>query len=523
MNFRTNPVLLLMIFAFATRCSLSDSYHGAGQGAASRASALWGTHGELWIPTSRLPDYSYAGYHSGNQKIPEVAVVANVKDFGATGDGSADDTAAFQSALASVTAGAILIPRGRYRIARPIAIRKSGVVLRGEDRDETVILAGHVPGDCSKANQGRPNCAPYQGVGMLQIIGNMRGSKLSEIVASAKRGERTVQVSSAAALRAGQVVRFRMKNPPDNSLGCHLYADVGCLNAERKRWFNGNIVDWAVEIESVNGNSVSFVRPLRIDVRATWSPEIWSFIPSVRESGFENLTIQFSGEPYAGHNKEQGYYAVYINAYDSWVRNLTIIDADRGIEVNGGYNTITGVTLLAVARNPIFTGNIYATGHYGFSVAHPSGQDNLFVDSRIETIFVHNLSVNSFANGNVYSRITSSVPYFDHHGGAPYENLFTEITLTRNAENFFKSGGNRADEPNGTRTTVWNVTYRGLLSRGKSEDRLPGFNLIGVDGFSEVKPSQTSARWWVEPWMGSDTTPPNLYDAQLGKRKGRQD
>jgi hypothetical protein len=26
-------------------------------------SALWGTNGELWRATSRLPDFSFAGYH----------------------------------------------------------------------------------------------------------------------------------------------------------------------------------------------------------------------------------------------------------------------------------------------------------------------------------------------------------------------------------------------------------------------------------------------------------------------------
>jgi hypothetical protein len=34
-------------------------------------------------------------------------------------------------------------------------------------------------------------------------------------------------------------------------------------------------------------------------------------------SGIENMTIQFSGEPYAGHNDEQGHYAVFLqDAYN---------------------------------------------------------------------------------------------------------------------------------------------------------------------------------------------------------------
>lgn len=50
-----------------------------------RVSALWGVAGEAWAPTSRLPDFSYAGYHAGERPIPDVPVAANVRDFGARG------------------------------------------------------------------------------------------------------------------------------------------------------------------------------------------------------------------------------------------------------------------------------------------------------------------------------------------------------------------------------------------------------------------------------------------------------
>jgi hypothetical protein len=372
MNSRAQAGFLLFVFFIASGCSFSDSYSGRKQFTAPGVSELWGTKGNLWSPISRLPDYSFAGYQSGRRGLPDIPVAANVKDFGALGDGRADDTAAFESALASVAEGSILIPRGRYRISGPITLRRSGIILRGEDRRETIILAGHVPGDCSVRNQGPPNCAPYQGAAMFQIAGNVSGAKLANVVKTAKRGARTLQVSSARSIRAGQFVRLRMRNPADNSLGCHLYAEVGCLNAERRKWYGGRIVDWVVEVESVAANSITFVRPLRLDVRSHWDPEIWSFNASVQESGIENLTIQFSGEPYAGHNDEQGHYAVFIqDAYNCWIRDVTIVDADRGIEVSGGYNTISGVTLRANARTPVRTANVYATGHFALSAAGP--------------------------------------------------------------------------------------------------------------------------------------------------------
>src|ERR1043166_8612439 len=90
----------------------------------SSTSALWGRNGELWTPQSRLPDFSYAGYHSGNDPIPEVTVKADVKNFGAVGDGQADDSQAFLRAIASVSNGAIFIPAGRYKINEILKINK---------------------------------------------------------------------------------------------------------------------------------------------------------------------------------------------------------------------------------------------------------------------------------------------------------------------------------------------------------------------------------------------------------------
>src|SRR5262245_30653595 len=85
------------------------------QAATSFTSELWGSQGEDWSPSSRLPDFSHAGYHSGDKAIPTVPVRTNVKDFGATGNGSTDDTAAFQRALAATSNGALYIPAGRYK------------------------------------------------------------------------------------------------------------------------------------------------------------------------------------------------------------------------------------------------------------------------------------------------------------------------------------------------------------------------------------------------------------------------
>jgi hypothetical protein len=86
------------------------------------------------------------------------AVIDVKKDFGAKGDGVADDTEALQNAIEKSGKNFIaFIPNGTYRITRPLVFRKAaggaaegsmvGPWLYGEDRDKTIIkLADNADG-----------------------------------------------------------------------------------------------------------------------------------------------------------------------------------------------------------------------------------------------------------------------------------------------------------------------------------------------------------------------------------------
>jgi hypothetical protein len=65
------------------------------------------------------------------------APVANVKAFGAVGDGVADDSAAINAAIAS-GAGDIYLPAGTYKLDSPINLtKKIGITLRGDGARQT--------------------------------------------------------------------------------------------------------------------------------------------------------------------------------------------------------------------------------------------------------------------------------------------------------------------------------------------------------------------------------------------------
>ena len=78
--------------------------------------------------------------------------VVNVKDFGAKGDNSTDDTAAIQAAINAAEAayrGVVIFPCGLYRISASIQL-PSFVTLRGETKE-----------GCWITNQGAPLNAPH--------------------------------------------------------------------------------------------------------------------------------------------------------------------------------------------------------------------------------------------------------------------------------------------------------------------------------------------------------------------------
>lgn len=117
----------------------ADSVNMELPAAATRASKLLGfdASGNVSTVATTAGDASsmiyQAGYTGSVQRTVENKLdeAVSVKDFGAKGDGSTDDTAAFNLAIAS-GAGAIYIPSGTYKVSSTIAV----------DRDITIFGDG---------------------------------------------------------------------------------------------------------------------------------------------------------------------------------------------------------------------------------------------------------------------------------------------------------------------------------------------------------------------------------------------
>jgi hypothetical protein len=195
---------------------------------AAEISDLWGRSGEKWTPQSRLPDFSFAGYHGGEAPLPILALGVSVKDFGAKGDGIADDTQAFLDALAKAKTGAIEIPAGRYKITNILEITRPGVVLRGAGADRTFLFFPVPLNDIKpnwSATTGGERTSEYSWAGgLVWFKGTERGKSLATVTAGAKRGDTSLQVSATNLFQPGQRIQIFQTDAADKSLTAELYS-----------------------------------------------------------------------------------------------------------------------------------------------------------------------------------------------------------------------------------------------------------------------------------------------------------
>lgn len=80
-----------------------------------------------------------------------VSIYANVRDFGAKGDGVTDDTASFYNALNSIASGTVFVPPGTYMLDN-FVVNKSNISIKGAGSGSIVKLIAKDYGDNSNTN-----------------------------------------------------------------------------------------------------------------------------------------------------------------------------------------------------------------------------------------------------------------------------------------------------------------------------------------------------------------------------------
>ena len=218
---RRSLLQMAMAPAFLTRAQVEDL--------APTVSRLYpGTDGRLvYAPDEHgntIHDSSHAGYAGGGVPIPTVPVKLTIWPV------AGDNTEHVQAAIDKVSAlpqdksgfrGAVLLRAGYYKMALPLRIQASGVVLRGEGMgDIGTILVGTGTGrPPTPAGAGGPGGGPGGGFGggqsaLVQVAGASGISiknETKQLVTDeyVPVGARTLRVASARGFKPGETVIVR--------------------------------------------------------------------------------------------------------------------------------------------------------------------------------------------------------------------------------------------------------------------------------------------------------------------------
>ncbi len=511
--------------------------------------ALWQAYAKAPNIQPNMPNNSFAGYRRGESPIPTPAVVANVRQLGAKGDGSADDTAAFQAAIktAGEKRGAVLVPAGTYKVSGMLHLKDSGVVLRGEGPDKTTI-AFQQPLDAAVSplkNQGK---SQWSWCGGLIWIGSPDtfdsngkvvngegpvqgweywhpGKELATVNGDAKRGDMTVKVVSAAGLKAGATVLMTWENPSDFSL---LKTIAGHPLMDTYDWKSATWIlppgysqwQWPVEIKAVQGNTVTLAQPLRVDIRPEWKVAFRELGSSVEEVGVENLKLVLQAPATHEHLACVGWNGVCANrALNCWVRNVEIVNAENPVILAAAKNvTVDNLTISGPSQN-----------HHSIAIrvnSHDNLVENFVIDGpqRVK----HGINIEWLSSGNVYSRGRMTKGVFDSHRGLSFDLIRTEITLANDADG--PGGAGQAGPFLGARVVHWNIDIKNSPRKDPGEfvnmpEALPMGLLVGIRGAgisTAAAPGMPKGeKGTIIADEGKVPTPPNLYQAQRKLRLGR--
>jgi len=526
-----------------------------------------GPDGKLvYVPDEQgntILDSSHAGYGGGGAPIPVVPIKETIWPV------AGDNTDHIQSAIDKVSAlpidkygfrGAVLLRAGYYRMATPITIKASGVVLRGEGMSDigTVLIgtgtgrppapaavpagapaaapAGGAPG--APAGPGGRAGGPGGGFGggqptLIRIAGAAGVAPkddTKQLVADeyVPVGARSFTVASARGFRPGDAVIVRRIGNAD------WIAAVG-MNGEspQSRWQPFNI-DWDRVVMDVQGNTITIDAPITCAIEKRWGGGelmkyddpgriekvgvenlrgVSEFDPTVRTKEYGNMDRpNYVVEEYYADENHWSNFITFDNMRHGWVRNATalhfvysMVGAARGSK----WITVQD----CVSREPI--SRRMGARRFTFALR---GQ-LAFVQRCQSDKGRHSFMMGQpTASGNVFldckatNPYSSSEPHEQWATGGLYDNVHAPLTARfwKNI-NIGWAGGN---------TVFWNCEGSFLVQKPPTAQNY-AFGHIGVDAVVFNIPLQdpTKEGGYIES-LDRHVAPRSLYLTQLRERLG---
>ena len=512
-----------------------------------------------------IPDFSYAGYQNGEQRLPVAeGVVIDVAKFGALANDGQDDSAAIQRAFdaANKIEQPVIIrfEAGTYRITSVLRINRSDFVLQGQgagamgtelhfprplrhvDRSPSLDeLRTYIRRLDKRQKEPDLNINEYfseyswsGGFIWIQAPDTRPAPYLEELdpsievlsaITSGVRGEDQFTVADSSAIKAGQIIQLQWLNRAGQGSGIlkAIYGEHHALAGSHHWTFKERpLVRQTVRVKSIEGNRVTIADALLHDIDDTVPAQAASWIGLVN-IGIEDMHLSFPDSPTFGHHLEEGYNGIYFtSAFDSWARNLKVTNADSALL---SYNSAN-----LTFENIVTDGN--RTAHYA---VHMGNVHNVIAkDLRVLNRVRHSLTFNTQSTKCVYQNAEVFVaPVLDQHAGANHQNLFDAVILhapvreqdgKKTIAVYDGSGAGYWQPGHGGYNTTWNLKI--LVSGGahpgdkvtlQGVDEGPMAIIVGIHGNREFE-----LDYRPKPLISILNTQvaeiPSLYDHQLSER-----
>ncbi len=494
-----------------------------------------GTDGKLvYVADSlgnKIPDFSNAGYKGGGVPIPYAAIKETI--WPVLGDNSDSIQAAIDrvSALpldANGFRGAVLLKMGEYNLEKPITIKASGVVLRGEGMSDLgTILIGKIPQ--GRTRGGLVNISGESGITINEESKQVITDKYVPV------GTCSFNVKSAKEFKAGDKIIVRR-------IGNDAFIKEIGLDEEtvgRNRWRPFDI-DYDRVITKIDGNTITVDVPIFTAVDERWGGgEVYKYDdarienvgvenlrgfseynPSVRQTVYGNMDrddldrqYQYQGNEYYS---DENHYSIFINisnAKNAWVRNMSALHfVSSVVQVNPGSKWITVQDCQSL--EPV------SQRWGGRRFTYQMNGQMCLVQRCLSHKGRHSFVMqNQQASGNVYRECEATFPYSSSEphnhwvNGILYDNV--KAPLTARFWDYIIGWG-------GANIVFWNCEGDFLIQSPPTAENY-SFGHIGVNAvvFNAALQDLTKPNGHVES-MDKHVTPKSLYLTQLKERLGEQ-
>jgi hypothetical protein len=489
---------------------------------------------ENWTPGFKdaenrfLHDFSYAGYHHGEKKLPlakDSKIYNVIKDFGADNTGKSDASAAFQKAIDNAGkhgGGIVFIPAGLYRLGKAITIKKNGVILRGEGVEKSRLFF--------------PSNQNLAGKSSIAFQGKVKYGKEIPLVKAGKQLTDSIYLKSVKNLSPGM----------DIAVGCVITDEFRKRHGMEAYWkFAAN--KWRpffqrriVAVDSEN-NSIKLDVPLRYDLQLLDKASVRIVNGYLSECGLEDLSVADFVSKSESWKLNRVHLISMTGCRDCWISRINSFDP---VGKGSGFHLQSGGIVIRRSKN------ITASNCEMSNAANrgPGGNGYLFEITQSNEVLVrdctgangrHNFIINwDFStNGCVFLRVKSSgsrayKAFWDPMGfpcGSDFHHSLAMANLVDSPE--VNDGwdalnrGNWSSEAghSGTENVFWNISGKGYVHSaqfawGYVIGTAPEISIVTTDSLFSSGGGTEPVDFVEGAGKASSLVPQSLYESQLSKR-----